>query len=160
MLAPHKTKTFISFQGLSGNWPHFFILFPFIVSACVTRAYLFHSPRPVQVARASSYGDGDEIPTYRAVRLGVFFLPRWRVYHQNAGGRAGDRLNRRSRFSLSPAHKSAGESPNLCNFLLQSLDFGFCLFSWFWLHKFWFSSIGSSDCNWLDVNVSVRSSFF
>ena len=55
-MGPHKTKNFLSGQGLSGNWPIFFIFFPGIVSACSTRAYMFHVPRTVHVARAASYG--------------------------------------------------------------------------------------------------------
>ena len=78
--------------------------------------------------------DGDEIPTDRSVRLGVVFLPRWRVYPNNARVRAPNRLNLRPRFSLSPARKSAGESPNVWYFSFRSLDFRFCVFSWFWFN--------------------------
>ena len=47
VMGPNKTKPLISVQGLSGNYPSFFIFSPVIVSACSTRAYRFHAPRPV-----------------------------------------------------------------------------------------------------------------
>ena len=77
---------------------------------------------------------GDEIPPCISMRLRMVFLPRWRVCPKNVRGRVDGRLKRRPRFSLSPARKSAGESPNLWYFSFRSLDFRFCVFSWFWFN--------------------------
>ena len=69
--------------------------------------------------------DGNELPTYRAVLLGVLFHPRWRVYHKNARGpvKAADHV------SISLLHVKVQESPPICDtfrFGPLTFDFVFC----------------------------------
>ena len=114
LIAPNKTKPYISVQGYYGNWPLFLFFSAVGLSvrvmhapSCFTAHALFRwRVRCPTVA-------GNEIPPCISMRLRVVFLPRWRVCHKNVRRRVDGRLKRRPRFSLSPARKSAGESPIL-----------------------------------------------
>ena len=56
VLDPDKTKHVRWDEGQKGHWPWFFIIYSDAVSACGARAPPFSARRPVEAARAVSYG--------------------------------------------------------------------------------------------------------
>ena len=137
-----RQKRLLPFRGITVIDIIFLILTPESVRACASRPPRFADPRPHKGARAVSSGwrkrasrVQNVAPPHGGPPVAARFIMRCTITRRSPV-KAGDRV------SLSPARTSAGASPELYSFSLQSLGFKFHFLPWILIQKFYFCRLG------------------